>query len=35
MVWSSWLVTDNAPERVKEIYAHPRTLTHDEVAPPE
>ena len=34
MVWSSWLVTDNTPERVKEIYAHPRTLTHDEVAPP-
>jgi len=33
MVWSSWLVTDNTPERVKEIYAHPRTLTHDEVAP--
>jgi mannan endo-1,4-beta-mannosidase len=34
MVWSSWLVTDNTPERVKEIYAHPRTLTHDEVVRP-
>lgn len=31
MVWSSWLVTDNTPERVKEIYADPQTLTHDEV----
>ena len=34
MVWSSWLVTDNTPERVKEIYAHPRTLTRDEVSIP-
>jgi mannan endo-1,4-beta-mannosidase len=33
-VWSSWLVTDNTPDRVKEVYAHPRTLTHDEVARP-
>lgn len=34
MVWSSWLVTDNTPDRVKEIYAHPRTLTHDEITLP-
>ena len=34
MVWSSWLVTDNTPERVKEVYSHPRTLTHDEVVQP-
>lgn len=34
MVWSSWLLTDNTPERVKEIYSHPQTLTLDEVTPP-
>jgi len=34
MVWSSWLLTDNTPERVKEIYSHPQTLTLDEVAMP-
>ena len=34
MVWSSWLVTDNTPERVKEIYTHPQTMTHDEVVIP-
>ena len=33
MVWSSWLLTDNTPERVKEIYAHPQTLTLDEAQP--
>lgn len=34
MVWSSWLLTDNTPERVKDIYSHPRTLTLDEVTLP-
>jgi mannan endo-1,4-beta-mannosidase len=34
MVWSSWLVTDNTPERVKEVYSRSQTLTHDEVVSP-
>ena len=34
MVWSSWLLTDNTPERVKDIYSHPQTLTLDEVELP-
>lgn len=31
MVWSNWLETANTPERVKEVYAMPETLTLDEV----
>src|SRR4051812_43087751 len=34
MVWSSWLVTDNTPERVKAIYSHTQTITHDGVMLP-
>lgn len=33
MVWTSWLWTDNPAGRVKEIYALPQTLNHNEVAP--
>jgi mannan endo-1,4-beta-mannosidase len=35
LVWTSWLWTDNTPERVKEVYNRPQTLTHDEVKLPE
>ncbi|HET7457456.1 MAG TPA: AGE family epimerase/isomerase, partial [Gemmatimonadaceae bacterium] len=35
MVWANWLETHNAPERVKEIYALPRTLTRDAADPRE
>ena len=35
LVWTSWLWTDNTPERVKEVYYRPQTLTHDEVKLPE
>jgi mannan endo-1,4-beta-mannosidase len=31
MVWTSWLWTDNPRDRVKEIYALPQTLSHEEV----
>jgi mannan endo-1,4-beta-mannosidase len=31
MVWSNWLETANSPERVKEIYNYPKTITRDEV----
>lgn len=31
MVWTSWLLTDNTRERVKEIYNLPTTLNHDKV----
>ena len=34
MVWANWLETHNTPERVKEIYDRPGTLTHDEVRVP-
>jgi mannan endo-1,4-beta-mannosidase len=32
MVWTSWLLTDNTRERVKQVYNMPRTLSHDQVA---
>jgi mannan endo-1,4-beta-mannosidase len=32
MVWTSWLLTDNTRDRVKQVYNMPRTLNHDEVA---
>ncbi|MDT0687175.1 glycosyl hydrolase [Autumnicola psychrophila] len=31
MVWSNWLETANSPERIKEIYNYPKTITRDEV----
>jgi mannan endo-1,4-beta-mannosidase len=31
MVWTSWLLTDNTRDRVKQIYNLPQTLNHDEV----
>jgi mannan endo-1,4-beta-mannosidase len=31
MVWTSWLLTDNTRDRVKQIYNMPQTLNHDEV----
>jgi mannan endo-1,4-beta-mannosidase len=31
MVWTSWLLTDNTHDRVKQIYNLPQTLNHDEV----
>ncbi|AMR32968.1 hypothetical protein A0256_16855 [Mucilaginibacter sp. PAMC 26640] len=31
MTWTSWLWTDNTKERVKEVYALPTTLSHDDV----
>ncbi|NJK94488.1 MAG: hypothetical protein HC905_05745 [Bacteroidales bacterium] len=31
MVWSSFIITDNTSQRVKEIYNHPQVLTHDEI----
>lgn len=31
MVWSQWLETHNTLERVQRVYAHPATLTHDEL----
>ncbi|HYD55001.1 MAG TPA: glycosyl hydrolase [Gemmatimonadaceae bacterium] len=31
MVWSNWLETHNTPQRVKDVYAHPRTMTLDEL----
>jgi mannan endo-1,4-beta-mannosidase len=31
LVWSSWLWTDNTPERVREIYLRPETFSHDDV----
>lgn len=34
MVWSNWLETHNTPQRVKEVYDRPRTLTHDQVRVP-
>lgn len=34
VVWANWLETHNTPERVREVYALPRTLTHDEVRVP-
>jgi len=34
MVWSNWLETHNTPERVKQVYELPRTLTKDEVRIP-
>ena len=32
LVWSGWLWTHNTRQRVKDVYADPRTLTHEEVA---
>ncbi len=34
LVWTSWIWTDNTPQRVKEVYERPQTLTHDEVKLP-
>jgi len=31
MVWANWLETHNTPQRVKEVYAYPRTVTLDEL----
>jgi mannan endo-1,4-beta-mannosidase len=31
MVWTSWLLTDNTRDRVKQIYNMPRTINHDEL----
>jgi mannan endo-1,4-beta-mannosidase len=31
MVWTSWLLTDNTRDRVKQIYNLPQTLNHDEI----
>jgi mannan endo-1,4-beta-mannosidase len=31
MVWSSWIETHNTPQRVRDVYAYPKTLTLDEV----
>jgi mannan endo-1,4-beta-mannosidase len=31
MVWANWILIDNSPQRVKEIYNHPQVITHDEV----
>ncbi len=31
MVWTSWLWTDNTPQRVKEIYARPETISLGDV----
>lgn len=31
MVWTSWLLTDNTRDRVKQIYSLPQTLSHEEV----
>ena len=31
MVWSNFITTDNPPQRVKQIYNHPSTLTHGEI----
>jgi mannan endo-1,4-beta-mannosidase len=31
MVWSSWIQTDNTPERVKSIYNLPQVITHDKL----
>jgi len=28
MVWSRWVLTHNTPEKVKELYEYPRTLSH-------
>ena len=32
MVWSSWLETHNTPERVKAVYAYPRTTTMEQLS---
>ncbi|KAA3440034.1 glycosyl hydrolase [Rufibacter hautae] len=32
MVWANWIETHNTPERVKEVYNLPQTLTLDELA---
>ena len=34
LVWSSWLWTDNTPERVREVYLRPETLSHEDVRLP-
>jgi len=31
MVWANWIIIDNTPERVKEIYNQPQVITHDEL----
>jgi mannan endo-1,4-beta-mannosidase len=31
MVWTSWLLTYNTRDRVKQVYTLPQTLSHDEV----
>jgi mannan endo-1,4-beta-mannosidase len=31
LVWSSWLWTDNTPERVRDVYLRPETLSHEDV----
>jgi mannan endo-1,4-beta-mannosidase len=31
MVWTSWLLTDNTRDRVREVYKLPHTLSHDQV----
>ena len=31
MVWANWLETHNPPQRVKDVYAYPRTVTLDEL----
>jgi mannan endo-1,4-beta-mannosidase len=31
MVWANWLETHNTPQRVKDVYAYPRTVTLDEL----
>jgi mannan endo-1,4-beta-mannosidase len=31
MVWSSWIQSDNTPERVKSIYNHSQVITHDKL----
>jgi mannan endo-1,4-beta-mannosidase len=32
MVWANWLETHNQPQRVKDVYAYPKTLTLDELS---
>ena len=31
MVWTSWLLTNNTHDRVRQVYDMPRTLSHHEV----
>jgi mannan endo-1,4-beta-mannosidase len=31
MIWSKWVETHNTPEKIKDLYSYPRTLSHEDI----